>query len=78
MLSTSQSVSIGLLVNCSATTHYMSAVQIDGATITPKWQGGTAPTAGSGSGAIDVYTLTIIKTAATPTYTVLASTTKFA
>ena len=77
VLTLNQSVSIGLLVNCSATTHYMSAVAIDGATITPKWQGGTAPTAGSGSGAVDVYTLTIIKTGASA-YTVLASTTKFA
>ena len=45
--------------------------------MTPKWQGGTAPSAGNAS-SIDVYVYTIIKTAATPTYTVLGSQTQFA
>ena len=40
--------------------------------VTVIWQGGTAPSAGNASGT-DVYTYSIIKTAATPTYTVLAS-----
>lgn len=53
------------------TPYYASAFQIDGASVTPKWSGGTAPTAGNAS-AIDSYSFTIIKTAATPTYTVLA------
>jgi hypothetical protein len=49
---------------------------VDGTTITPKWQGGTAPSAGNAS-SIDSYTFTIIKTASA-TYTVLASQVKFA
>ena len=52
-------------------------IQVDGANVTPKWQGGTAVTAGNAN-VIDVYSFTIIKTAATPTYVVLGSQTKFA
>ena len=54
---------------------FNNAFQIDGSAVTPKWQGGTTPTYGN-NGAIDVYTYTIIKTAAS-TYTVLASLTPF-
>ena len=62
-----------------ATAYYNSAVQIDGTTtgVTTRWQGGTAPTSGSAS-ATDVYNYVIVKTAATPTYAVFASQTKFA
>jgi hypothetical protein len=63
------------LVTQGATAYYPSAFQIDGNAVTPKWQGGTAPTAGNTSG-IDVYVYTIIKTAAA-TYTILASQTQF-
>lgn len=55
---------------------FNNAFQVDGSAVTPKWQGGTTPTYGN-NGSIDVYTYTIIKTAATPTYTVLASLTPF-
>lgn len=60
-----------------ATAYWPATFQIDGATVTPKWQGGSAPSGGNSS-SLDVYTYTIVKTAATPTYTVLASQTKFA
>lgn len=59
-----------------STAYYPSTIQVDGTTVTPKWQGGTAPTAGNAS-SIDAYVFTIIKTASA-TYTVLASQTKFA
>jgi hypothetical protein len=59
-----------------STAYYPNVIQIDGSTVTPKWQGGTAPTAGNAS-SIDAYVFTIIKTASA-TYTVLASQTKFA
>jgi hypothetical protein len=52
-------------------------VQIDGSAVTPKYQGGTAFAAGNAS-SIDAYVYTVVKTAATPTYTVFASQTKFA
>ena len=59
-----------------STAYFANVVQVDGTTITPKWQGGTAPTGGNAS-SIDSYALSILKTAAN-TYTVLASQTKFA
>ena len=63
--------------NTNGTTAYWpSTFQVDGSTITPKWQGGTAPTGGNAS-AIDIYTYVIVKTAATPTYTVFASQSQF-
>ena len=60
-----------------ATAYLANAVQVDGSAVTPKWQGGTAPTSGNVN-SIDGYTLTVVKTAATPSYTVFASQTKFA
>ena len=75
-LVTGQSVTIALLTTQGATAYYQSALTIDGTSVTPKWQGGTAPTSGNASG-IDAYVLTIVKTASA-TYTVLASQTKFA
>ena len=75
-LATNDSITIAVLATQGATAYYQSAMQIDGSSVTPKWAGGTAPTAGNAS-SIDVYTFTIIKTASA-TYTVLASQTKFA
>jgi hypothetical protein len=77
IMSTGESLSVTFLVTNGATAYYNSVVQVDGSTVTPKWQGGTAPTSGNAS-SIDSYTYVIIKTANTPTYTVLASQTKFA
>ena len=59
-----------------ATAYYATAYTIDGNAVTPKWLGGTAPTAGNAS-ATDVYMLQIRKTAAA-TFTCLASQSKFA
>jgi hypothetical protein len=56
--------------------YYNSAVQVDGSSVTPKWQGGSAPTAGNASG-VDVYSYTIVKTA-NATFTVFASLSQFA
>jgi hypothetical protein len=58
-----------------ATPYYPNVIQIDGNTVTPKVP--AAITAGNAS-SIDAYSFTIIKTAATPTYTVLETQTKFA
>ena len=70
------SMSCTMVTTQGATAYYNSAVTIDGVSVTPKWQGGTAPTSGNASG-IDSYSYVIIKTASA-TYTVLASQTKFA
>jgi hypothetical protein len=78
ILAVGDSVSAVFLNTNGSTAYYASAFQIDGSSVTPKWSGGTAPAAGNAS-AIDAYSFTIIKTAATPTYTVLAGgATKFA
>lgn len=58
-----------------STAYYPNVIQIDGSTVTPKVP--AAISAGNAS-AIDAYVFTIIKTAATPTYTVLETQTKFA
>lgn len=70
-----QTITIAFAAQTGATAYYGSAFTIDGSSITPKWQGGSAPTGGNAS-SIDVYTYTIIKTASA-TYTVLASRTQY-
>ena len=75
-LANSQSITAAFLVTQGTTAYFANNTQIDGANVTPKWQGGTAPTAGNPS-SIDVYVYTIIKTA-NATFTVLASQTKYA
>ena len=76
VMATGESISATFLVTQGATAYYNSVVQIDGSTVTPKWQGGTAPTSGNAS-SVDCYTYVIQKTGAA-TYVVLASQTKFA
>ena len=43
----------------NSTSNYMTAFQIDGSAQTVKWSGGSAPSAGTGSG-VDVYSMTIL------------------
>jgi len=71
ILAVGDSISCVFLNTNGATAYYPTVFQIDGSAVTPKWSGGIAPSAGNAS-AIDSYSFTIIKTAATPTYTVLA------
>lgn len=71
LLAVGESISGVFLNTNGATAYYPTAFQIDGTSVTPKWSGGTAPSSGNAS-SIDSYSFTIIKTAATPTYTVLA------
>lgn len=77
ILSTGDAVSVVFLNTNGSTAYYPTAFQIDGSSVTPKWSGGSAPTSGNAS-SIDAYSFTIIKTAATPTYTVLAGAVRFA
>ncbi len=76
IMDTGESVTIAHLVPQGGSAYYNSAVQIDGSSVTPEWQGGSAPTAGNPS-SIDVYTYTIIKTG-DATFTTLAALTQFA
>jgi len=76
LMTTGQMITVAFLVTQGATAYYNNAVQVDGSSVTPKWQGGTAPTQGNAS-SIDVYTYTIVKTGSAA-FTVFASQTKFA
>jgi len=75
-MSTGQSVTAAFLVTQGSTAYYNSVVQVDGSTVTPKYQGGTAYAAGNAS-AVDVYMYTIVKTG-NAAFTVFTSQTKFA
>ena len=76
VMSTGESLSVTFLVTNGSTAYYNSAVQVDGSSVTPKWLGGTAPTAGNAS-SIDVYVYSIIKTGSAA-FTVLASQSRYA
>ena len=74
-MSTGQAITVVFLVSQGATAYYNNAVTIDGASVTPKYQGGTAWSSGNASG-IDAYSYTIVKTGSA-TFTVFASQTQF-
>lgn len=76
LLTTGDSVTVAFLATQGSTAYYQSAFQIDGAAVTPKWQGGVAPSAGNAS-SIDAYVFTIIKTGSAA-FTAFGSQTKFA
>ena len=76
IMDTGESITIAHIVANTGTPYYNSAVQIDGSSVTPEWQGGAAPSAGNAS-SLDVYTYTVIKTGSA-TFTALASQTQFA
>lgn len=73
LMSTGDAWSFVFLNTNGATPYYPTTFQVDGTAtgVTVKWSGGTAPSAGNAS-AVDAYSFTIIKTAGTPTYTILA------
>jgi hypothetical protein len=75
VMATDEALTVVFMSTQGATAYYNSAVTIDGSSVTPKWQGGTAPTSGNASG-IDSYVYSIIKTGSA-TFTVLASQTQF-
>ena len=76
IMDTNESITIAFLVTQGSTPYYNSAVTVDGSSITPEWQGGSAPSSGNAS-SIDVYTYTVIKTG-DATFTALAAQTQFA
>lgn len=78
MLSVGDSITVAFKVTNSSPAYYQTGFTIDGTStgVTVKWQGGLTPSSGN-INAVDIYTFNIVKTAATPTYTVFASQTKF-
>ena len=75
LMSTGQALTVVFLVTQGATAYYNNAFTIDGNSVTPKYQGGTAYTSGNASG-IDAYSYTIVKTGSA-TFTVFAAQTQF-
>ena len=75
LMSTGQALTVVFLVSQGATAYYNNALQIDGSSVTPKYQGGTAWTSGNASG-IDAYSYTIVKTGSAA-FTVFAAQTQF-
>jgi hypothetical protein len=73
---TGDSVTVAYMANNGGTAYYQTAVQIDGFGRTVKYQGGSAPSSGNAN-SIDIYSITLVKTAAN-TWTALASQTQFA
>lgn len=76
IMATGQSVTVTHLVTQGGTAYYNSAVTVDGTSVTPKWSGGSAPSAGN-TNSVDVYTYTLIKTGS-GSFTVFASQTRYA
>jgi hypothetical protein len=64
------------LATNGATPYYQTGFTIDGSMVTPKWQGGVAPSYGTAD-AVDIYSFSIIKTS-TATFSVFGSKVYFA
>ena len=75
VLAVGDAITLVWLNTNGSTAYYPNVIQIDGSAVTPKVP---AAITGGNASAIDAYSFTIIKTAATPTYTVLETQTKFA
>lgn len=73
IMSTGQTLTVSMIVSRAANTRKLSVVEINQVSQTINWFGGSAPSSGN---ALDIYTITILKTAAS-TYTVFASQSKF-
>ena len=76
LMATGQQISVVFESPQSGTAYYPTALTVDGASVTPKWLGGIAPSSGN-INSTDVYVYTIRKTGA-ETFTALASQNKFA
>ncbi len=76
VMSVGQSLTMAFLVTNGATPYYQSAFQVDGSSVTPKWQNGTAISSGNAN-SIDIYAITIVKTA-NATFTAFIGRTRFA
>lgn len=76
LMTTGQVLTVTFLVTQGPTAYYNNAVQVDGSSVTPKYQGGTAWTSGNANG-IDAYTYAILKIGST-VFIIFASQTRFA
>ena len=75
IMDTGESLTVAFLATNTGTPYYQSAFQIDGSSVTPEYQGGSAPSAGNAN-SVDIYTYTVIKTG-DAAFTAFASQTQF-
>jgi hypothetical protein len=75
-LATNDSITVVFFVTNGATPYYQTGFQIDGSSVTPNWQNGSAPAAGNAN-SIDIYSYTIVKTG-NAAFTAFGSQTRFA
>ena len=61
IMATGDSLTIVFLATQGGTAYYQATFKVDGSAVTPKYAGGSAPSAGNING-IDAYAMTIIKT----------------
>lgn len=76
LMAVNEAITVTFLATNGGTAYRQTAISVDGNAVTPKWQGGSAPTQGNAN-SIDAYIATIIKTGA-GTFTVLEAQTRFA
>ena len=76
VLATGEAITVVFINTNGATAYYNNLITIDGTSVTPKYQGTLAWTAGQASGN-DIYSYTIVKTGSA-TFTVFAAQTQFA
>jgi len=76
LLSVGDMITATFMVTNGGTAYRPTTFQVDGSSVTPKWQGGSAPSAGNAS-SVDAYTMTVLKTA-NATFTMFAAQTRFA
>ena len=76
VMNTGDSMTCAFLVTNGSTPYYNNAVTVDGSSVTPEYQGGSAYSAGNAN-SVDIYAYTIIKTGSAA-FTVFASQTQYA
>ena len=75
IMDTGESITVAHLVTQGSSAYYNNAVTVDGSSVTPEWQGGSAPSSGNAN-SVDVYTYTVFKTG-DAAFTVFAAQTQF-
>lgn len=76
LMAIGQTLTVVFMVTNGATAYRPTALTIDGSAVTPRWQGGTAPSSGNAN-SVDSYAYTVVKTGAA-TFSVFAAQTRFA
>lgn len=74
-LSVGEAITVVWMNTNGGTAYFPNTIQIDGSAVSPKVP---AAISGGNTNSVDIYTFTIMKTAATPTYFVAETQTKFA